>query len=77
MSCPFNCRNVGPADRLLRLVLGAGLLALGFAKLGAIEGGLWGVIAAAAGAVLAITGAVGMCPLYIPLKVSTCRANTN
>ena len=56
--------NVGLIDRLARALLGIVLLALTFT--GAI--GLWGWI----GVVPLATAALGFCPLYTVLGLSTC-----
>ena len=48
--------NVGGIDRILRVVVGAGLVAA--TVLGAIP--VWGYI----GIIPLVTGAVGFCPLY-------------
>lgn len=55
--------NVGNIDRALRIV--AGLALIGLAGFGTI--GPWGYI----GIVPLVTGAVGMCPLYKLLGIST------
>ncbi|MFN7019972.1 MAG: DUF2892 domain-containing protein [Phycisphaerales bacterium] len=68
-----NCRNVGNIDRLVRAIIGLAALALAFAKLGVMEGELPGIAAAAVGLVMLGTAALGMCPLYLPFKVSTCK----
>ena len=51
-------------DRIARVV--AGLLLIGLAATGKI--GLWGYV----GVVPLLTGAVGHCPIYSVLGVSTC-----
>jgi O-antigen ligase len=56
--------NVGTLDRTLRVVLGLVLIAL--ALTGTI--GVWGWI----GVVPLLTAAIGSCPLYSLLGVSTC-----
>jgi Protein of unknown function (DUF2892) len=56
--------NVGGIDRILRIVLGLALIAL--ALTGTI--GLWGWI----GLVPLATAAVGFCPAYPLLGISTC-----
>jgi hypothetical protein len=56
--------NEGTLDRILRVV--AGLALIGGTLSGVI--GAWGWI----GVVPVLTGAVGMCPLYSLLGVSTC-----
>jgi hypothetical protein len=62
-------RNVGPVDRILRLALAAMFLAV------AIAGVVTGPVAAGAlviAAILLVTGATGVCPLYALLGLSTC-----
>ena len=56
--------NVGSLDRLLRILLGAGLIALVFVG----PETPWGWV----GAVPLLTGLVGYCPLYRLLGLSTC-----
>lgn len=56
--------NVGGFDRVLRIVVGVVLVALAWK--GTI--GVWGWI----GVVPLVTGAIGSCPLYRILGVSTC-----
>jgi len=56
--------NVGNLDRLLRLLVGIGLITL--AVTGAI--GAWGYI----GVVPVLTGVAAYCPLYSLLGISTC-----
>jgi hypothetical protein len=56
--------NEGGLDRVLRIVVGVALIAL--TLMGTI--GAWGWI----GVVPLVTGAVGTCPLYSVLGLSTC-----
>jgi hypothetical protein len=56
--------NVGGVDRVLRVV--AGLVLIGLTLAGQI--GPWGWI----GVVALLTGALGSCPLYTALGLSTC-----
>ena len=56
--------NVGGVDRILRIVLGAGMIALTLT--GHI--GAWGWL----GVVPLATGAIGWCPPYAMLGFSTC-----
>lgn len=54
--------NVGPVDRTLRIVLGLAIIVWGYMEqnwLGAI------------GLIPLLTGLIGWCPAYCPLKVST------
>ncbi|MFZ2873746.1 MAG: DUF2892 domain-containing protein [Phycisphaerales bacterium] len=67
------CRNVGGADRAVRLVIGIVALVLAFTMLGVTGGAAMGIAAAVVGAIMLLTAALGMCPLYLPLKLSTCR----
>ncbi|MEB3322552.1 MAG: DUF2892 domain-containing protein [Synechococcaceae cyanobacterium] len=61
-------RNESGADRLIRLLLGVGLAVAGLASSGGAAIALF-VLAA----VLLLTAAVGFCPLYRVLGISTCR----
>ena len=58
--------NESVFDRGLRVV--AGLILIGLAATGTV--GFWGYI----GIVPLVTGAVGMCPIYSLLGISTCPA---
>lgn len=62
-------RNMGTIDRLLRAtVVGPVLILLGF-SLGA--GSIPGLVAFALAGIALVTAAVGVCPGYIPLGIST------
>lgn len=61
--------NTSNIDRIIRLVLGVGAIA-GSLVLGI--GSVGGVLALVVGGVLLVTGAVGYCPLYQVLGISTC-----
>jgi hypothetical protein len=56
--------NVGSADRILRIILGLGLIALVFVG----PRTAWGWV----GLVPLLTGMLGTCPLYSILGWSTC-----
>jgi hypothetical protein len=60
-------KNVGNIDRLLRIILGGSLAAA--AAFGYV--GPWGWI----GLATVATGIVCVCPAYIPLGLSSCRAD--
>lgn len=68
-----NCTNVGTADRTVRAVNGIVALVLAFTTLGVMAGAVWGIVAAVVGVVMLGTAALGMCPAYMPLKISTCK----
>lgn len=63
--------NEGTVDRIIRVVLGIAALAGAFAV---GLGGVGGVLLLVVGGVLALTGAIGFCPLYRVLGISTCPA---
>lgn len=56
--------NVGPIDRVLRVIVGIGLI--GLAASGTI--GWWGYL----GLIPLLTAVVRLCPLYALLGISTC-----
>ncbi len=58
--------NEGAVDRILRLVVGLGILSL------TVVGPktLWGLV----GIVPVLTGAIGYCPLYSLIGIRTCAA---
>jgi len=63
----MNC-NVGKTDRIIRVVIGLGLLIAGMyfkSWLGAI------------GVVPLLTAALGWCPLYVPFGKSSCKTKAN
>jgi hypothetical protein len=60
----MNC-NVGGVDRVLRVVVGLGLLSLVFVG----PQTAWGWI----GAVPLLTGLLGYCPAYLPFGIKTCK----
>ena len=62
-------KNMGSADRIIRLVIAA-VLAFLFYN-GTISGTL-GIIAVVAAAVFALTSLVSFCPLYPLLGINTC-----
>jgi hypothetical protein len=59
--------NVGGVDRVLRVVVGLGLLSLVFVG----PQTAWGWI----GAVPLLTGLLGFCPAYLPFDIKTCKTN--
>ena len=57
-------KNVGSADKVIRLVVGIAIVAWGvYAQ------SWWGVV----GLVPIGTALMGVCPAYIPLGISTCK----
>ncbi len=62
-------KNVGNADKIIRLVLAVVFGALYFS--GTVTGTL-GYVLLALGAIFAITSLVGFCPLYAIVGLNTC-----
>jgi len=58
--------NEGPTDRILRVVVGIGILSLAFVG----PKTPWAYV----GIVPLATGIIGMCPLYALFGISTCRS---
>jgi hypothetical protein len=56
--------NVGPTDRIIRLILGIVIILVGV-----ILNSWWGLI----GVVIFLTGLVGRCGLYLPFRINTCK----
>ena len=68
--------NVGNIDRLLRAVVGLVLLYLAFlGGMAAFEGTMIKYAAAAVGAILLLTSAFKLCPIYSILGIKTCKDN--
>jgi len=63
-------KNEGPVDRIIRVIIGIALVALGL--LGIVSG-VWMWVAYILGAILLLTGIVGFCPLYKLFKTSTAK----
>ena len=55
-------QNVGGVDRILRIILGLGLIGWGL-----YAQNWWGAV----GAVPLLTALIGWCPVYLPLGLST------
>ena len=63
--------NVGGPDKLIRIVSGIGLLALGLFH---VATGGWAIAAYVAGAIVLATGVLGFCPAWAVFGVNTCSA---
>ncbi len=66
-------RNEGILDRVVRVALGMGLVPAGLFWFGGLQGSVVGLVAAGLGGLGLITGFTGVCPLYIPLGISTLK----
>jgi hypothetical protein len=60
--------NESMIDRVVRAVAGVVLLYLG---LGSVLSGTMGIVADIVGVILIATAAIGFCPIYYVLKIST------
>jgi len=61
-------RNVGSADRILRIL---GALVVGTLVLTGYISGTWAIVWGVAAAVVLLTGFVGVCPIYLMLGIRT------
>jgi len=61
--------NVGGIDRIVRLVAGLALIAVGALGLVASP---WNIVAMGAGAVFTLTSVISFCPLYTILGINSC-----
>ncbi len=61
---------MGPADRIIRILLAALFAYLYF---GGVVTGIWGIVLVVLGSVFLLTGLIGYCPLYAPFGISTCK----
>jgi hypothetical protein len=62
-------KNMGTADRIIRILLAAVFAYLYFS--GTVTG-TWGIVMVVLGAVFVLTSLVGFCPLYAPFGIKTC-----
>jgi len=60
-------RNTGTIDRSARAIIGIVMMGIGF---GLLSGGA-AIAVGVIGIILFATGAIGWCPLYIPLRINT------
>jgi hypothetical protein len=61
-------KNMGALDRIVRLAVAAAIAIL-YAT-GSLSGTL-GIVLAVVAVIFVVTSAVGFCPLYVPLGIST------
>ncbi len=67
----MNFANVGSADRLIRIVIGAALILLPLLGAIASASSTLGLVMMVIGAVLIVTGFVSFCPIYRIIGAST------
>ena len=61
-------KNMGNADRVIRVIIAALLVVLYFTN---VVSGTLGIILLVLAAVFVLTSLVGFCPLYVPFGLST------
>jgi hypothetical protein len=62
--------NMGTYDRLIRLILAAGVIVLYMID---VISGVQAVVLGILAVILVVTGFMGFCPIYFPLNISTHR----
>ncbi len=62
-------KNVGSADKIIRLVIAAILIVLYFAN---VITGTLGIVLLVLAGVLVLTSFIGFCGLYAPFGINTC-----
>jgi len=67
-------KNMGNVDRIIRLIIAAGLLALYFT--GTIAG-VWATVALVVAIIFIGTSLVSSCPIYSIVGLSTCPTKTS
>ncbi len=61
----FMEKNVGSSDKIVRYILGAGIIGAGI-----YFNSWWGIV----GVVPIFTALMGWCPFYVPIKLSTLKS---
>ena len=65
-------KNMGGTDRIIRAVVGAGLIYYAMSNLPGADS--WMVPAGVVGFILILTAIFARCPAYMPFGISTCKA---
>ncbi len=63
-------KNMGGADRIIRVILAIVFAALYFT--GTVSG-TWGIVLVVLGGVFLATSVISFCPLYLPFGINTCK----
>ena len=63
-------KNIGTTDKIIRIILAAVFAVLYFTN--TVTGTL-GIVLLALGATFLLTSVSSFCPLYLPLKINTCK----
>ena len=62
-------KNMGTADRIIRLIIAAIIVVLFFTK---IISGVLGIILLVLAGIFVLTSFISFCPLYLPFGIKTC-----
>jgi hypothetical protein len=63
-------KNMGNADRIIRIIIAAVIAGLFFAN---IIPGVLGIVLMALSGIFVLTSLVSFCPLYTPFGINTCK----
>ncbi len=63
-------KNMGSADRIIRVIIAAIIIALYYTG---VISGILGIVLIVLSAVFVLTSLVSVCPLYLPFRLSTLR----
>lgn len=66
-------KNMGNADRVIRVIIAAVVAALYF---GGIVTGIVGIVLMVLAGIFVLTSLVSFCPLYAPFGIKTCKTKT-
>ncbi|MCB9196611.1 MAG: DUF2892 domain-containing protein [Flavobacteriales bacterium] len=62
-------KNVGLADKIIRILIAAVIAVLYFTN---VISGTLGIVLLVLAGVFVLTSAIGFCPLYLPFGIKTC-----
>nr|WP_293839893.1 DUF2892 domain-containing protein [uncultured Arsenicibacter sp.] len=65
-------KNIGAADRYIRIALAVLLISLSAAD---VLTGVWNIVGFVAAGILLLTSLISTCPLYLPFGIRTNRAH--
>lgn len=63
-------KNMGSADRIIRIIIAALISALYF---NGVLSGTWGIVLMVLAVVFVLTSFMSFCPLYLPFNINTCK----
>ena len=63
-------KNMGKIDKLIRILIAFVIAILYF---GNVIYGTWGIVLLVVAGIFVVTSFIGICPLYLPFGISTCK----